>query len=143
MANAQAARDRARADLDRLQQLFADGAVSAQQLESARLTAVNAQLPALTILTVIAGVSAVLLLANVWARTIWLLVVTSALCIAPWVARNSTASGVARLTTADPINLVVCLPPAGGRHLLALVGDLVERLRPHVGAAAGLLDTST
>jgi len=40
----------------------------------------------------------------------------------------------------DPINLVVCLPPAGGRHLLALVGDLVERLRPHVGAAAGLLD---
>ena len=40
----------------------------------------------------------------------------------------------------DPINLLVCLPPAGGRHLLALVGDLVERLRPHVGAAAGLLD---
>src|SRR5947209_6953065 len=40
----------------------------------------------------------------------------------------------------DPINLVVCLPPAAGRHLLSLVGDLVERLRPHVGAAAGLLD---
>src|SRR6266498_3865595 len=42
---------------------------------------------------------------------------------------------------ADPINLVVCLPPVAGRHLLALAGDLVDRLRLHVAAAAGLLDT--
>ena len=41
VANAQAARDRARADLDRLQQLFADGAVSAQQLDAARAAAVS------------------------------------------------------------------------------------------------------
>ena len=43
---------------------------------------------------------------------------------------------------ADPIGLVVCLPPAAGRHLLALVGELVDRLRPHVAGPAGLLDTT-
>src|SRR5947209_3543205 len=32
----------------------------------------------------------------------------------------------------DPINLVVCLPPATGGHLLALLGELVDRLRAHV-----------
>ena len=42
-------------------------------LTGAGYTAINARLPALNILTVIAAVSAVLLLANVWARTIWLL----------------------------------------------------------------------
>jgi hypothetical protein len=41
----------------------------------------------------------------------------------------------------DPINLVVCLPRGAGQHLLSLVGDLVDRLRPHVAAPAGLLDT--
>jgi hypothetical protein len=41
----------------------------------------------------------------------------------------------------DPINLVVCLPPTAGRHLLALAAELVDRLRPHVAAPAGLLDT--
>lgn len=34
------------------------------------------------------------------------LVVASALCIAPWVARNNAVAGVPRLTTADSINLV-------------------------------------
>ena len=42
----------------------------------------------------------------------------------------------------DPIRLVVCLPPAGGRHMLFLVGDLVDQLRPHVAGPAGLLDTT-
>jgi HlyD family secretion protein len=39
VANAQAARGRARADLDRLQRLFGEGAVSAQQLDEARAAA--------------------------------------------------------------------------------------------------------
>src|SRR5689334_10460349 len=38
----------------------------------------------------------------------------------------------------DPASLVVCLPPAAGRHIVDLVGELVERLRPHVAAPAGL-----
>jgi hypothetical protein len=38
--------------------------------------------------------------------------------------------------------LVVCLPPAAGRHLLGLVGELADRLRPHVSGVAGLLDTT-
>src|SRR6266508_628579 len=42
----------------------------------------------------------------------------------------------------DPVCLVVCLPPAAGRHLLELVAELVGRLRPHVSAPAGLLDAT-
>lgn len=42
----------------------------------------------------------------------------------------------------DPVSLVVCIPPAAGRDLLDLVGELVDRLRPHVATAAGLLDTA-
>lgn len=43
VANADAARQRARADLDRLRQLFADGAVAAQQLDAARAAAETTQ----------------------------------------------------------------------------------------------------
>jgi len=43
---------------------------------------------------------------------------------------------------ADPINLVVCLPPATGASLRRLAGELVDRLRPHICAPVGLLDTT-
>jgi hypothetical protein len=42
----------------------------------------------------------------------------------------------------DPASLVVCLPPAAGRHIVDLVGELVDRLRPHVATPAGLLDAA-
>ncbi|OLC56822.1 MAG: hypothetical protein AUH85_05015 [Chloroflexi bacterium 13_1_40CM_4_68_4] len=59
-------------------------------LSGAGYTAVNAQLPALTILTVIAAVSAVLLLANVFARTIWLLVAS----LGVWLLAAIVVGGV-------------------------------------------------
>jgi hypothetical protein len=42
----------------------------------------------------------------------------------------------------DLASLVVCLPSTAGRHIVELVGELVDRLRPHVATPAGLLDAA-
>ncbi len=59
-------------------------------IQAATYTDINAQVPAFTILTVLAVVAALLLLANIWFRTLWLLVLTGG----AWVAASLLIGGV-------------------------------------------------
>jgi uncharacterized protein len=72
--------------LDQFGLLFRQDAV----LTGAGYTSVNARLPALTILTVIVGIAAVLALANAFARTIWLLVGA----IGTWILASIVLLGI-------------------------------------------------
>lgn len=72
--------------LERYDLLFREEAV----LTGAGFTSVNARLPAITILTAISGLAAALLLANVWARTLWLLGAT----IGVWLAAAVLLGGI-------------------------------------------------
>ncbi len=73
--------------LDRYGLLFrAEGSF----LTGAGYTSVNARLPALAILTVIAALAALLLLANVWARRLWVLGAT----LGVWLAAAIVVGGI-------------------------------------------------
>ena len=60
------------------------------ELQGASYTDLNAQQPAYIILTVVAGLAAILVLANIWFRTLWLLVFAAA----GWVALSILVGGI-------------------------------------------------
>jgi uncharacterized membrane protein (UPF0182 family) len=59
-------------------------------MQAVSYTDLHAQVPAFTILTVLAGVAALLLLANIWFKTLWLLGLTAA----AWVLASILIGGV-------------------------------------------------
>ncbi len=85
--------------LDRYGLLFrAEGSF----LAGAGYTSVNARLPALAILTVIAAAAALALLANVWARTLWLLGATLGVWLAAAVALGGIYPAVVERFVVQP-----------------------------------------
>lgn len=87
--------------LERYDLLFRAEAV----LTGAGFTSVNARIPALTVLTAIAGLAAALLLANVWARTLWLLGATLGVWLAAAVLAGLIYPGLVERFVVQPAQL--------------------------------------
>ena len=74
-------------------------------IQAATYTDLNAQVPAFTILTVLAGVAALLMLANIWFRTLWLLGLTAAAWVGVSVLVGSVYPGAVQTFSVNPNEL--------------------------------------
>ncbi len=73
-----------------------------EAMQAVSYTDLNAQVPAYTILTALAGVAAVLLLANIWFRTLWLLSLTAVAWIAASLLIGSIYPGFVQTFQVNP-----------------------------------------
>ncbi len=73
-----------------------------EAMQAVSYTDLHAQVPAYTILTVLAGVAAVLMLANIWFRTLWLLSLTAVAWVAASLLIGSIYPGVVQTVQVNP-----------------------------------------
>jgi uncharacterized membrane protein (UPF0182 family) len=81
-----------------------------EAMQAVSYTDLNAQVPAYTILTVLAGVAALLLLANIWFRTLWLLGLTAGAWVAVSILVGSLYPGFVQTFTVNPNEQTVEVP---------------------------------